>query len=429
MDFLLQGVAGGHVAQHNQLPGLQGGQADEYFHLKEAEHTELSDWLGVAALSSDGSMTLGSVFTVDTTTPAIKLYADILTDRWLESNTNFFLGPGAGGAGNLTHGSGFEGWYNAVVGGFAGENITTAAYLMLLGFKAGNALTIEDYNVYMGGICGEFAVDGENNTCSGFAAHRYGKGSNNAVYGESSASASGMTASNCSFYGRRSGFLHTSGGYETNLGHGAGYYGTISEENVNVGAGANAKNQTGKDSVIIGTWAGYGSDLHSKSGCIYIGNRVGQTNDNSNLLIIDNHDSATPFLFGEIANHNFGLNIGGFGTNAAGTFAMALSTMNTADVGNQFHLGGTDQVAGNTSPTFRTEAGQTVILYTQAHIADASASHTITDPADTPADADALRDDLVANTIPSIESALDALGAKVNAILVALENPGLLATS
>lgn len=34
---------------------------------------------------------------------------------------------------------------------------------------------------------------------------------------------------------------------------------------------------------------------------------------------------------------------------------------------------------------------------------------TITDPGDTPVDADALRDDLEANTIPSIESALDEL--------------------
>jgi len=48
--------------------------------------------------------------------------------------------------------------------------------------------------------------------------------------------------------------------------------------------------------------------------------------------------------------------------------------------------------------------------------ADAAASevHTVTDPADTPATADALRDDLVLNTIPSIEAALNALGAEFN---------------
>jgi hypothetical protein len=67
---------------------------------------------------------------------------------------------------------------------------------------------------------------------------------------------------------------------------------------------------------------------------------------------------------------------------------------------------------------------------TQAsHIADASTSHAITDPADAPADADALRDDLVANTIPDIETALDALGTKINSILTALEGVGITATS
>ena len=64
-----------------------------------------------------------------------------------------------------------------------------------------------------------------------------------------------------------------------------------------------------------------------------------------------------------------------------------------------------------------------------AHIADAVTSHAITDPADTPADADALRDDLVANTIPSIEAKLDALATVVNSGLVTPETFGFRATS
>ena len=53
-------------------------------------------------------------------------------------------------------------------------------------------------------------------------------------------------------------------------------------------------------------------------------------------------------------------------------------------------------------------------------IVDASIAHSITDPGDTPADADTLRDDLVANAIPDMEAALNALGAKINAILALL---------
>ena len=65
----------------------------------------------------------------------------------------------------------------------------------------------------------------------------------------------------------------------------------------------------------------------------------------------------------------------------------------------------------------------------QAHIVDAEDTHAITDPADSPASADALRDDLVANTIPEIKAALDALGAKLNALLLALETGEILAGS
>lgn len=62
-----------------------------------------------------------------------------------------------------------------------------------------------------------------------------------------------------------------------------------------------------------------------------------------------------------------------------------------------------------------------VKLALETKITDASTAHAITDPADAPATADALRDDLVANTIPSIETALNNLGTKVNLIIDALE--------
>jgi hypothetical protein len=57
-----------------------------------------------------------------------------------------------------------------------------------------------------------------------------------------------------------------------------------------------------------------------------------------------------------------------------------------------------------------------------SHIVDAATAHTITDPADSPVDADALRDDLVLNTIPDIESKLDALGTKINKVITRLED-------
>jgi len=59
----------------------------------------------------------------------------------------------------------------------------------------------------------------------------------------------------------------------------------------------------------------------------------------------------------------------------------------------------------------------TITIKNQSNIVDASEDCTITDPTDSPADVDALRDDLVANVLPDVKSAIDANGAKINAIL------------
>lgn len=51
----------------------------------------------------------------------------------------------------------------------------------------------------------------------------------------------------------------------------------------------------------------------------------------------------------------------------------------------------------------------------------------IPDPADAPATADALRDDLVANALPALRNDLADLAAKQNAVITALEGAGILA--
>lgn len=50
-----------------------------------------------------------------------------------------------------------------------------------------------------------------------------------------------------------------------------------------------------------------------------------------------------------------------------------------------------------------------------------SAAYTVTDPGDTPADADALRDDLVANTLPDLFTDLNALRTAVENLRVLVE--------
>ena len=64
-----------------------------------------------------------------------------------------------------------------------------------------------------------------------------------------------------------------------------------------------------------------------------------------------------------------------------------------------------------------------VIAATQA---DAVTTHSVTDPSDSPVSADALRDDLVTNTIPSIEGMLNALGTIINALIDKLQTAKLM---
>jgi hypothetical protein len=78
----------------------------------------------VAALvmvwAAEGSSQTNLVIDRDT----VSLGADLKTDRWLNSDSNTFLGVEAGGSG-LTHGSGIEGYYNTAIGSQAMPQITT----------------------------------------------------------------------------------------------------------------------------------------------------------------------------------------------------------------------------------------------------------------------------------------------------------------
>jgi hypothetical protein len=114
--------------------------------------------------------------------------------------------------------------------------------------------------------------------------------------------------------------------------------------------------------------------------------------------------------------------------NSDSTVTLSLPQSIDTDADVEFDSATLDDLTAST--LVQADANKKLISHTEdSHIADASTSHTITDPGDAPADADALRDDLVANTIPDIESKLNSLGTTVNSILTALENANIVATS
>lgn len=76
--------------------------------------------------------------------------------------------------------------------------------------------------------------------------------------------------------------------------------------------------------------------------------------------------------------------------------------------------------------TFRLTTIPTIVALTDGTSGTANdAVQSLTDPADTPATADALRDDLVANLIPELRNNFADLIAKINSIRTALDDHGI----
>jgi len=123
------------------------------------------------------------------------------------------------------------------------------------------------------------------------------------------------------------------------------------------------------------------------------------------------------------------------GTIIGGTTPAAAS-VTTLDIGGTVTIGAFNVVLDTTTGSqIGTAAEQKLAFHgatpvvQAAHIADATTAHSITDPADAPADADALREDLVANALPELVAALDALGTTLNAVILALEEKGVVANA
>ena len=95
-----------------------------------------------------------------------------VTDNTLSSNTNTFLGVGAGGT-SLTHGSGSEGWYNSGHGNNSLNSITTGEKNTFSGFSSGFFITTGESNVGNGYNALYSLVSGDRNVANGFNAGRY----------------------------------------------------------------------------------------------------------------------------------------------------------------------------------------------------------------------------------------------------------------
>jgi hypothetical protein len=95
--------------------------------------------------------------------------------------------------------------------------------------------------------------------------------------------------------------------------------------------------------------------------------------------------------------------------------------------GNVWVIGGELRIEGGKITNAGTQASAIASLTDNSAGTANDTIQAIPDPADTPASADALRDDLVTNVLPAIRNDIADLTAKVNAILAALRGTGAVA--
>lgn len=218
---------------------------------------------------------------------------------------NAFVGTNAG----MSNTSGAD---NTFVGWGVGPVNTTGAYNTFVGRSAGNSNTTGFYNSFFGSLAGHDNTTGTGNTFNGFGAGKSNvAGGNNVITGWSA----GATLNSW----------------------GNSIYGTYA-----------GKDATGDGNTLLGQNAGY------KAGSlnVMIGNSAGYNETGSSKLYIDNSDTTTPLIWGDLANDQLKFHgkvgIGGNGTTAFGSFPTTAGTVNVSAY-NLFVKGGilTEEVRVN----------------------------------------------------------------------------------
>lgn len=201
-----------------------------------------------------------------------------------DAQNNLFTGKSAGefvttGSNNIGIGSnalqyGTQGNYNVALGNGALQYNGTNQYNIAIGHNALNQNRIGSFNTAIG----NFALDSSTN--GGF----------NTTLGHN-----GLTS-------------NTTGSYNTTLGSNGLYSNTTGSNNIAIGYSAGYYNQTGTNNVFIGHEAGRGTSNHNKTGNVFIGYQAGYNETGSDLLYIENSNSATPLIKGDFANDTLTFN-------------------------------------------------------------------------------------------------------------------------
>ena len=175
----------------------------------------------------------------------LKMGGDIKTDRWLNSDTNTFIGVGVAGAGNLSHSSEIQGWGNTAVGNYVLYSNTTGFWNSGVG---SNVLFLN--------------TEGSFNSAVGYSALD----------------------------------SNTTGRYNSALGTGALTANKTGNDNSAMGEEALKLNETGNRNIAVGSLAGYMNV--AGSGNVFLGFSAGASETASDRLYIANSAGST-LIYGQ----------------------------------------------------------------------------------------------------------------------------------
>jgi len=189
-----------------------------------------------------------------------------------KGNQNIAIGKSA----LYGHATNFTGLYNIGIGSGSGAAITGANHCILLGFGSGAAVTTSEGSILMGYNSGSRITTGGYSIGIGYQALQ------------------GNITSNLT------------GAFNIGMGYQAG-------QDISTGAGSTLiGSYSGKDLTTGGqnTFLGYntGSTATTAVGNVFLGYQAGQNETGSNLLYIENSNSATPLIWGDFADDSLIVN-------------------------------------------------------------------------------------------------------------------------
>jgi outer membrane murein-binding lipoprotein Lpp len=213
---------------------------------------------------------------------------------------NLFIGPGVGES-NTT------GNENLFIGYRAGYRNTTGSNSHFVGYGAGWDNTTGTRNHFEGFYAGTYNTTGSNNHFSGFLAGENNLTGSNNHFSGNQAGRNNTTGTLNHFVGLEAGLVNTTGGANFFVGLQAGRANTTGNNNHFMGYSTGVANTTGSNNTFVGYAAGAANQ--TGSGNVFLGFLAGRNAVNpSNLLFIDNSDTATPLIWGDFAANRVGLN-------------------------------------------------------------------------------------------------------------------------